>query len=61
MDKNHKVGYATGGIDMFGLEIYDENKQLIHRLIPQSDLTFLDEVTNQSYASTGTVVYADDN
>lgn len=49
------------GFDFFGLEIYNSSNVLIHRLIPQSDLTILDEVTSRSYSvSGGTVVYTDD-
>lgn len=49
-------------LDFFGLEIYGSNDVLKHRLIPQSDLTFLDEVTGVSYSPTSTVglIYADD-
>ena len=54
------VGYANGYIDFFGLEIFDSNDQLIHRLIPQSDTRVLDEVTGTYYPCTGTVIYADD-
>lgn len=47
------VGYNGGSGDFFGLEIYGEDDTLKHRLIPQSDLTILDMVTNHSYAKTG--------
>lgn len=43
--------------DVYGLEILDENDVVKHRLIPQSDLTFLDEITQQVYPCVGTVVY----
>ena len=57
---NNTVGFADGGIDFFGMEIYDGDDQLIHRLLPQSNSTFLDEMTGRSYSCTGTVTYADD-
>lgn len=50
---NNNVGYNGGTGDIFGIEIYGADDTLKHRLIPQSDLTWLDEVTNQSYSKTG--------
>lgn len=50
---NNSVGYNGGIGDLFGIEIYGADDTLKHRLIPQSDLTWLDEVTNQSYSKTG--------
>jgi hypothetical protein len=58
---NNTTGSATGTIDLFGLEIYGSDNSLKHRLIPQQNLTFLDEITQQSYSCNGTVIYADDN
>jgi len=57
---DNSTGSASGNIDFFGLEIYGSDDTLKHRLIPQQDSTFLDEVTNESYSCTGTVIYADD-
>lgn len=54
--------YNKGGFDFFGLEIYDSNNALKHRLIPQQDLTFKDEVTNVVYSpdTTAGLLYGDD-
>lgn len=57
---NNTTGSASGNIDLFGLEIYGSNNALKHRLIPQPDRTFLDEVTGIAYPCTGNVIYADD-
>lgn len=57
---NNTTGYNRGGMDIFGIEIYDSNDVLKHRLIPQPDLTFLDEVTGVSYTATDQVQYGDD-
>lgn len=59
---NNTVGYYGGSGDIFGIEIYGSNDQLKHRLIPQSDLTFLDEITNVVYSKTGggTINYGTD-
>lgn len=58
---NNSINHNKGGFDIFGLEIYDENNVLIHRLIPQSTMILLDEVTGIGYNSTGSGIrYADD-
>lgn len=58
---NGTYTYRQGGMDVFGIEIYSSSNILKHRLIPQSDNTFLDEITNKSYSATGGyVTYADD-
>ena len=44
-------------MDFYGLEIYSQAGLLKHRLIPQSDLTLLDEVTNVTYQPVGTLQY----
>lgn len=44
-------------MDFYGLEIYSQNGFLKHRLIPQPDLTLLDEVTNATYQPVGTLIY----
>jgi hypothetical protein len=58
---NNTIGNANGQMDIFAIEIYSSSNRLKHRLMPQSDLTFLDEVTQTVYSCTGTVIYADDN
>lgn len=57
---NGNVVNTRGGIDIYAIEIYSSRNKIKHRLIPQSDLTFKDEVTNTSYSCSGSVVYADD-
>lgn len=47
--------------DVYGLEILGENGAVKHRLIPQSDLTFLDEITQIAYPCVGTVVYRENS
>lgn len=49
---------SNGCGDIYGIEIYGADDTLKHRLIPQPDLTLLDEVTNTSYSkSGGTLTY----
>lgn len=50
---NNTVGYNSYLQDFYGLEVYGSDDTLKHRLIPQADLTLLDEVTNQTYTKTG--------
>ena len=50
---NNTVGYNGGAGDLFGIEVYGSDGTIKHRLIPQSDLTLLDEVTSQVYSKTG--------
>lgn len=38
---------------VYGIEVYGSNDVLKHRLIPQPDLTFLDEITGTTYSKTG--------
>lgn len=42
---------------LYGMEVYGSDNSLKHRLIPQSDGTLKDEVTNTSYSVTGSVIY----
>ena len=49
---NGVTSQLTGNV--YGVEVYGSNDVLKHRLIPQSDLTFLDEVTGTTYSHTGT-------
>lgn len=50
---NNQVGYNGTIGDLFGFEVYGSDGTIKHRLIPQSDLTLLDEVTSQVYSKTG--------
>ena len=42
---------------LYGIEVYDANDTLTHRLIPQSNGDLLDEVTDTAYQVTGTIIY----
>ena len=50
---NNTVINTNEGKAIWAVEIYGSDDTLKHRLLAQSDLTFLDEVTNTSYAITG--------
>lgn len=57
--ENGEFYYGYSG-DFYGAEIYDSDRHLKHRLIPQSDLSLKDEVTQKTYPLIGTAAYVDD-